>query len=62
MIETRVAVDSKATASTPKTAAGRRAVKIDTGLVAELRRHREIVDLERQVAGEAWADTGFVFR
>jgi integrase len=61
VIETRVVVDAKATASTPKTDAGRRAVKLDAGLVAELRRHRQIVGLERQVAGEAWTDTGFVF-
>ncbi|HEX6392975.1 MAG TPA: tyrosine-type recombinase/integrase [Acidimicrobiales bacterium] len=61
IIETRVVVKSKATASTPKTDAGRRAVKLDAVLVAELRRHRQIVDLERHVAGEAWTDTGYVF-
>lgn len=61
VIETRVVVDARATSSTPKTAAGRRAVKLDAGLVAELRRHREIVNLERQVAGDTWTDTGFVF-
>ena len=61
ILETRVVVDSKAAASTPKTAAGVRPVPLDAQLVEELQRHRHIIELERQVAAEAWTDTGFVF-
>lgn len=61
VIETVVTVDAKLTPSTPKTAAGRRAIALDPGLVAELRRHRTRQTEERLRAGEAWHDTGYVF-
>jgi integrase len=61
IIETRVVVDSKATTSTPKTAAGRRSIPLDDRLVAELRSHRARQAAERLEAGTAWEDTGYVF-
>lgn len=61
MVETRVVVASKPTASTPKTAAGRRAVPLDGRLVAELRSQWARQATERLAGGEAWEETGYVF-
>ncbi len=61
VIETRVVVESKAVASTPKTAAGRRSIPLDDHLVAELRFHRARQAEERLAAGAAWEDTGYLF-
>ncbi len=61
VVETRVVVASKPTASTPKTSAGRRAVPLDAHLVAELRSHRARQAQERLAAGTAWEDSGYVF-
>jgi len=61
VIETRVVVKAKPTASTPKTAAGRRSIPLDDHLVAELRSHRARQAQERLAAGEAWEDTGYLF-
>lgn len=61
VVETRIVVSSKPTASTPKTSAGRRPVPLDAHLCAELRSHRARQAQERLAAGPAWEDTGFVF-
>ncbi len=61
VVETRVVVASKPTASTPKTAAGRRSVPLDARLVKELRSHRVRQAEERMAAGEAWEDNDYVF-
>lgn len=61
IVHTRVVVNSKAQVSDPKTNAGRRSVSLDATLVAELRAHRIRQIEERLRAGEAWADTGYLF-
>ncbi len=61
VVETRVVVGSKPTASTPKTDAGRRAVPLDERLVKELKSHRARQAEERIAAGTAWEDSGYVF-
>lgn len=53
-------VDGKAVDSLPKTSAGRRRVPLDPSLVVLLRRHQEIQSFERQVAGEAYEDSGWL--
>jgi integrase len=50
-VETRVVVSAKATASTPKTAAGRRAIPLDDRLVSELKSHKARQARERLAAG-----------
>ena len=45
----------------PKTAAGRRRIDLDTHLVSVLHRHHAQQGEERLRAGEAWADSGYVF-
>jgi Phage integrase family len=47
--------------STPKTRAGHRVVWLDDDTIALLRKHREVQELERQFAGEAWQDHGLIF-
>jgi integrase len=61
VVETRVVVSAKATASTPKTSAGRRAVPLDDHLVSELKSHRARQWEERLAAGEAWEATDHLF-
>jgi integrase len=61
VVETRIVVASKPTASTPKTSAGRRAVPLDAHLVAELKSHRARQAQERLAAGTAWENTDYVF-
>lgn len=52
----RVVEQSKA-----KTAAGRRSIPLDAGLVTVLRAHRERQLFEQRAWGESWQDTGYVF-
>jgi integrase len=61
VVETRVVVSAKPTASTPKTSAGRRAIPLDDRLVSELKSHRARQATERLTAGEAWEDTDYLF-
>ncbi len=61
VVETRVVVSAKATASTPKTAAGRRAIPMDDRLVSELKSHRARQATERLAAGAAWEESGYLF-
>lgn len=61
VVETRVVVSAKATASTPKTAAGRRAIPLDDRLVSELKSHWARQAAERLAAGEAWEDSDYLF-
>lgn len=58
---TRIVVNGKAVTSVPKTAAGRRRVPLDAGLVAVLRTHKARQGAERLAAGEAWEASGYVF-
>jgi integrase len=58
---TRVVVNGKVMDSTPKTAAGRRNVPLDPGLVEVLRNHRKRQLEERLAWGGSWADTGHLF-
>jgi integrase len=61
VVETRVVVSAKPTASTPKTSAGRRSVPLDDRLVSELKAHWARQARERLAAGEAWEDTDYLF-
>jgi integrase len=59
---TRVLMNGgQAVQSTPKTDAGARTIDIDANLVRILRRHGERQRFERESAGEAWQDSGYVF-
>ncbi len=44
-----------------KSRAGRRAIGLPDELVALLRKHREVQELERQAARQLWRDGGWVF-
>lgn len=58
---TRVVINGKVMDSTPKTAAGRRSIPLDDGLVKVLRAHRERQLFEAKTWGETWAATGYLF-
>lgn len=58
--ETRISVAGKATASSPKTASGRRTIPLDDALVALLRRHRATQAQEQLVAGAAYDRRGYL--
>lgn len=45
----------------PKTPRSRRVIDIEPRVVATLRRHRAAQEMERRVAGEAWAENDLVF-
>ncbi|MEU8324718.1 tyrosine-type recombinase/integrase [Nonomuraea sp. NPDC048881] len=45
----------------PKTEASDRTIALDEDTVTALRAHRKRQAAERLIAGEAWADSGFVF-
>lgn len=45
----------------PKTPRSRRVIDIEPRVVANLRRHRAAQEMERRVAGEAWAEHDLVF-
>ena len=61
VVETRVVVSAKATASTPKTAAGRRAIPLDDRLVSELKAHKARQARERLAATSAWEASDYLF-
>jgi len=61
VVETRVVVWAQATASTPKTMAGRRAIPLDDRLVAELKSHRARQARDRLAAGSAWQESDHLF-
>ena len=44
-----------------KSRAGRRAIGLPDGLVALLRKHREVQDAERELAAQLWREGGWVF-
>lgn len=54
-------VDHEPTVSEPKTAAGRRTVKLDADTVAVLRQHRKAQNEERLLLGAGWQASGLVF-
>ena len=59
---TRVSVSGRVVErTTTKTAAGRRSIPLDAGLVAVLRAHRERQLFEQRAWGESWQDSGYVF-
>ena len=53
-----ISVDYKAQLSTPKTAAGRRAVELDPDTIEELRQHQFRITAERDALGLPWAGAG----
>ena len=59
--QTVIAVKHTAMLGTPKTAKGRRTVKLDKGTVAALREHRRRQAAERLLMGAGWTDTDLVF-
>ena len=61
VVHTLVMVDGHVQESTPKANAGRRTVPLDEHLVALLTARRRAQAAERLRAGEAWADSGYVF-
>jgi integrase len=61
VVETRVVVWAKVAASTPKTVAGRRAIRLDDRLVAELKSHRAPQARDRLAAGSAWEVSDHLF-
>lgn len=59
---TRVSVSGRVVErTTTKTAAGRRSIPLDPGLVSVLRAHRERQLFEQRSWGESWQDSGYVF-
>jgi integrase len=56
-----VLVDHQIIIEEPKSAAGRRTIKVDPETVAALRSHRLRQKEERIALGPAWTDTGHVF-
>lgn len=61
IINTRVSVGGRVGTSTPKTAAGRRVLHLDAGLIAVLRAHRKRQMEARMAVGPGWVDSGYVF-
>ncbi|OJY40306.1 site-specific integrase [Pseudonocardia sp. 73-21] len=59
--KTRVSIGGRVEESEPKTAAGRRTLHLDAGLVAVLRAHRKAQMQARMAAGPGWTETGYVF-
>jgi len=58
---TRVLVYGVAQVIEPKTSKSRRVVALDVGTVAALEVHRQLQDIDRRRAAEAWEETGYVF-
>jgi len=56
-----VVVSAKATASTPKTAAGRRAIPLDDRLISELKSRKARQARERLAATSAWESSDYLF-
>ncbi len=61
VVETRVVVGGHAQVSEPKTDSGRRAIRLDVHVLAQVKAHHKRQLEERLRAGEAWTDSGFVF-
>jgi integrase len=61
IIETRITVAAKPTASTPKTNAGRRSIPLDIGLVDELRAHKARQAEELLAIGRVLVPRDFIF-
>jgi len=59
--QTVIAVNHVPTLGTPKTAKGRRTVRLDAATVAALREHRKRQAAERLQMGAGWTDHGLVF-
>ncbi|MDQ3104651.1 MAG: site-specific integrase [Actinomycetota bacterium] len=59
--QTVIAVNHHPVIGTPKTAKGRRTVRLDTATVAALREHRKQQAAERLQMGTGWADHDLVF-
>ena len=45
----------------PKTKAGRRVIVLGAGTIEKLRKHVELQQLEREVAGKRWKDNDLIF-
>ncbi|MBC3191650.1 site-specific integrase [Pseudonocardia sp. C8] len=60
IVHTRVSVGGKVETSEPKTAAGRRTIHLDPGLVGLLREHRKHQMEARLACGPHWQETGYV--
>ncbi len=60
VVHTRISVGGTVVESTPKTAAGRRTIPLDSQLVAMLRSLKAAQAAERLSAGPAWTDSGYV--
>lgn len=61
IVHTRTSVGGRVETGEPKTAAGRRTLHLDAGLVRVLREHRKRQNEARLAAGPKWTDTGYVF-
>jgi integrase len=61
IVRTRILVDSTPAESAPKTAAGRRTIKLDVHLLSLLRRHRSRQAAEKLAAGSGYQDDGWLF-
>jgi integrase len=61
VVNNLVLVDGRAVDSPPKTKTSRRAVTIPAPAVAVLTAWRDAQDAERDDAGDAWVDSGYVF-
>jgi integrase len=59
--QTVIAVNHQPVIGTPKTARGRRTVRLDAATVAALREHRKRQAAERLQMGSGWTDHGLVF-
>jgi integrase len=56
----RTIVDGKPVEKPPKTLAGQRTLPLDAGLTAQLKEYRKLQAKEKQAAGEAYEDGGYV--
>jgi integrase len=61
VVQTVILVNHQVEIGSPKTAAGRRTVALDTGTVAALREHRKRQLAERLLMGAGFTDHGLVF-
>lgn len=61
IVHTLIVVDGRVLAPTPKTLSSRRSLPLDASLVSLLIGHRKRQFEDRQRAGEAWTETGYVF-
>lgn len=61
VVQTVIVVNHQIRIGSPKTAAGRRTVALDTGTVAALKDHRKRQLAERLLMGSGFTDHGLVF-